>query len=90
MVSTRRCTSIGLKEDARVTVHTIEHFMAALWGSDIDNILVEIDNAETPVADGSALTYMELIKEAGIKELPEERFIKRIEEPIWAKKLICI
>lgn len=86
VVSTRRCTSIGLKEDSRVTVHTIEHFMAALWGSDIDNIIVEIDNAETPVGDGSALTYIELIEEAGLKELPKERIIQKIEEPIWVKK----
>lgn len=86
VVSTRRCTSIGIKENSRATVHTIEHFMAALWGSDIDNIIVEIDNAETPVGDGSALIYIELIKEAGVKELPKERIIQKIEEAIWVKK----
>lgn len=86
VVSTKRCTSIGLKEDPATTVHTIEHIMAALWAADIDNIIIELDNAETPVADGSALPYIELIQEAGVKELAEERQIKKIEEPLWVRK----
>lgn len=86
VVSTRRCTSIGLKRDSSVTVHTIEHLMAALWGSDIDNIIIEVDNAETPVGDGSALTYIQLIQEAGVKELSKGRNVKKVNEAIWVEK----
>lgn len=86
VVSTRRCTSIGLKEDPAITVHTIEHLMAALWASDIDNIIIELDNPETPVADGSALPYIELIQEIGVKELREERKILKVEEALWVEK----
>ncbi|HOA40195.1 MAG TPA: UDP-3-O-acyl-N-acetylglucosamine deacetylase [Halanaerobiales bacterium] len=86
VVSSRRCTSIGLKEDPAITVHTIEHLMAALWASDIDNIIIELDNPETPVADGSALPYIELIQEIGVKELREERKILKVEEALWVEK----
>lgn len=86
VVSTRRCTSIGLKDDPAVTVHTIEHIMAALWACDIDNIIIELDNPETPVADGSALPYVELIRQTGVKELEEERQIIKVDEPLWVRK----
>lgn len=85
VVSTKRCTSIGFREKDELTVHTIEHLMAALWASDIDNLIIEIDNAETPVGDGSALPYIELLEEVGVKELEKPRIIKKIEGAIWAK-----
>mgnify|MGYP000533685399 CR=1 FL=1 len=86
VVSTKRCTSIGLAGDKGITVHTIEHLMAALWASDIDNIIIEIDNAETPVGDGSALPYMQLVKGVGVVELSKPRRIKEIKKSIWARK----
>ncbi|NLJ83940.1 MAG: UDP-3-O-[3-hydroxymyristoyl] N-acetylglucosamine deacetylase [Halanaerobiaceae bacterium] len=86
VVSTRRCTSIGLKEDPAATVHTIEHIMAALWASDIDNIIIELDNPETPVADGSALPYIELIQQTGVRELAEERQVIKVDEALWVRK----
>ncbi len=86
VVSTKRCTSIGLSEDNQTAIHTIEHLMAAIWASDIDNIIIELDNAETPVGDGSALPYIKLIEDAGIVELSEPRKVKKIQEPIYAIK----
>ncbi|MFP4015620.1 MAG: UDP-3-O-acyl-N-acetylglucosamine deacetylase [Halanaerobiales bacterium] len=86
VVSTKRCTSIGLIENNDIVIHTIEHLMAALWASNIDNIIIEINDAETPVGDGSALPYIELIEEVGVCELPEARQIKKIEKSIWARK----
>jgi UDP-3-O-[3-hydroxymyristoyl] N-acetylglucosamine deacetylase len=63
VADTRMCTMIGL-DDARVG--TIEHLMAALAASGIDNLTVELDGAEVPVLDGSAEPWMFLLDCAGI------------------------
>ena len=60
------CTTIS--NDYGVKVSTIEHLMAALYGLGIDNLIVEIDNEEVPILDGSAKVFIEKIKTAGIKE----------------------
>ncbi|HNW33593.1 MAG TPA: UDP-3-O-acyl-N-acetylglucosamine deacetylase [Candidatus Ozemobacteraceae bacterium] len=59
-----RGTTIGCGGD--VVVQTVEHVMSALYGMGIDNAEVEIDGAEPPVMDGSALCFAEAIREAGI------------------------
>ncbi len=46
-------------------VSTIEHLMGALFGLGIDNALIEIDNEEVPILDGSAKYFIEKIKSAG-------------------------
>jgi len=56
-----------------VKVATVEHCMAALVGSDLDNVLIEIDNAEVPILDGSAIEFMNAIDEVGSVEQEEER-----------------
>ena len=48
-------------------VSTIEHLMGALFGLGIDNALIEIDNEEVPILDGSAKKFIEKIISAGIK-----------------------
>ena len=50
-----------------VKVSTIEHLMGALFGLGIDNAIIEIDNEEVPILDGSAKIFIEKIIEAGIK-----------------------
>lgn len=59
-----RGTTIGSESGA--VVHTVEHVMAALYGMGIDNAEVEIDGAEPPVLDGSALRFAEGLRDAGI------------------------
>ena len=49
-----------------VRVSTIEHLMGALFGLGIDNILIEIDNEEVPILDGSAKLFIEKIKNVGL------------------------
>jgi UDP-3-O-acyl N-acetylglucosamine deacetylase len=61
-------------------VHTVEHFLAALWALEIDNILVEIDNAELPALDGSASEFLRLLKEAGTVDQDATREIIKIIE----------
>ena len=50
-----------------VKVSTIEHLMGALFGLGIDNALIEIDNEEVPILDGSAKEFIEKIIEVGLK-----------------------
>ena len=59
VVDTRLCTVIG---DGRgVNVGTIEHLMAALAGTGVDNALIEIDGPEVPIMDGSAAPFVFLL-----------------------------
>ena len=51
-----------------VKVSTIEHLMAALFGLGIDNVMIELNNEEVPILDGSAKIFIEKIKSVGIKE----------------------
>ena len=61
-----------ISNDYGVKVSTIEHLMGALFGLGIDNALIEIDNEEIPILDGSAKNFIEKILEVGFKssELP--------------------
>ena len=54
-------------------VHTVEHVMAALVGLQIDNILIELDNNEPPVGDGSAKPYVDLLLSAGFEKQKEPK-----------------
>ena len=60
------CTTIS--NEYGVKVSTIEHLMAALFGLGIDNAIIEIDNFEIPILDGSSKVFIEKIKSVGIKE----------------------
>ncbi len=56
-----------ISNEMGVKVSTIEHLMGALFGLGIDNILIEIDNEEVPILDGSAKEFIEKIISAGLK-----------------------
>jgi UDP-3-O-[3-hydroxymyristoyl] N-acetylglucosamine deacetylase len=56
-----------ISNDEGVRVSTIEHLMGALFGLGIDNVLIEIDNEEVPILDGSAKEFIEKILGAGFK-----------------------
>ena len=58
-----RRTSVGSQE---VIMHTIEHVMATLAGLQIDNVIIEANAPEPPAMDGSALPFVEILKDAGI------------------------
>ena len=60
---TSRGTVIGIG-NARVS--TLEHSLAALTGMDLDNVLVEIDNEEVPILDGSSRFFVQAIEEVGV------------------------
>ena len=80
VVDTQRGTVLG-KGDIRVS--TIEHGMAALYALGIDNCLIQVNGPEFPILDGSAIKYIEKIREVGIDEqnAPKDYYIirKKIE-----------
>lgn len=65
-----------------VKVHTVEHVLAALTGSGVDNAIVELDASEPPIADGSAREYCKMIQSAGIVAQAEAREPYRVTQPL--------
>ena len=63
-------------------VSTIEHLMGALFGLGIDNALIEIDNEEVPILDGSAKIFIEKIIEAGVENTKAPIKIIKINKEI--------
>ena len=59
------CTTITNPDD--VSVSTIEHLMGAFYGLGIDNAMIEIDNQEVPILDGSAKIFVEEINRVGVE-----------------------
>src|SRR5271157_148086 len=65
-----------------VLISTTEHLLSALAGLDVDNVLVEIDNLELPILDGSARPFVELITKAGIRRQRARRTYAKIVKPL--------
>ena len=74
------CTTISNEEG--VSVSTLEHLMGALFGLGIDNALIEIDNYEVPILDGSAKIFVEEILKVGIKTSSVPIKVIKIEKKI--------
>ncbi len=77
--STKRSTDLKYKN---AQVRTVEHLLAAISGFQIDNIIIEIDNIEIPILDGSAKIFTQIIEQAGIQELEEEKDYYEIKRKI--------
>lgn len=65
VVDTRNCTAI---KSGDALVSTIEHIMAALYAYGIDNALIEIDNQEFPIMDGSAKVFCDIFEKLELEE----------------------
>ena len=79
VIDVTRGTTIGVDG---IEIHTIEHLLAAIHGLNIDNLLIEIDNIEVPILDGSAKEYVDLFIKSGFKEQDEHRLELVIDETI--------
>lgn len=79
VVDTSRGTLLE-KNGARIG--TIEHSLAALVGMGLDNVLIDVNNEEAPIIDGSARVFVEGIEQAGIVSQKEERHYLEIKEKI--------
>lgn len=60
------------------TVQTVEHLLAALYVFGVDSLEVELDGAEIPAMDGSALPFVQALLESGVESLPLEKTSVRV------------
>ena len=77
--SAKLCTT--LKNEFGIKVSTVEHLLAALYICEIDNAIIEINNEEVPIMDGSAKDFINGISKAGIKKNKNKRkYLKVLEK----------
>jgi UDP-3-O-[3-hydroxymyristoyl] N-acetylglucosamine deacetylase len=69
-----------------VLISTTEHLLSALIGMGVDNVIVELDNLELPILDGSALPYVEALEKAGIRTQRRQREYIRVLKPIEVRE----
>lgn len=87
VVSTERSTKLGQNG---ATIQTTEHILAALYGMQVDNALIKVKGSEIPILCGSAQSFVEAIKKAGIIELNAEREYFILDENIkWENEDGC-
>ncbi len=78
------CTTIS--NDYGVKISTIEHLMGALYGTGIDNVLIEVDGDELPILDGSAKNYVNEISKTGIEISNSPIKVIKIEKKVIFEK----
>lgn len=84
---TRLSTTIINESGAKVS--TVEHLMAAIWGCKIDNLIIEIDNEETPIMDGSSQSFVEILQQAGIQTQDAPKKLLKLLKPITVEDGDC-
>jgi len=72
--------TVLIKDNIRIS--TIEHCLASVFSTDIDNIIIELNAEELPIMDGSAKYFFEALEQAGIQEQKEDRFEFQLDEYI--------
>lgn len=79
VVNTQRGTNL---EKLGVKIQTSEHVLAACVGCDLDNVIIELNESEPPIMDGSSKYFVEAIEKAGIVEQEAERYCYVVKEVI--------
>ena len=69
-----------------VLISTTEHLLSALIGFGVDNVIVEVDNLEIPILDGSALPYVEAFQSVGLKQQRRKREYLRILKEVEVRE----
>ena len=65
-----------------VLISTTEHVLSVLYSMGIDNAIIQIDNLEVPIVDGSGLPFIRAIQDAGIRTYRRRRRYLRIKRPV--------
>ena len=65
-----------------VLISTTEHLLSVLYSMGIDNAVIEIDNLEVPIVDGSGAPFAELIRQAGLRTLRRKRRYLKIRKEV--------
>ena len=84
VVDTRLGTTI--RNAHGVTVSTIEHVMAALWGAGVDNVLIELDAPEVPIMDGSSEPFTAELAATGLVYVPVPRRVLRVLKKVEVRE----
>ncbi len=79
VIDTQLATTLGANG---LSVSTVEHLLAALYGMGIDNLLVEVDSPELPIMDGSAAPFIYLIQSVGVEIQSGFKKFMEIKKPI--------
>ena len=82
--SAKLCTTI--QNNFNVNISTVEHLLAALYITGIDNALIEISSSEVPIMDGSSKEFVETILKVGIKEQKSKRKYLKILKKFQLKE----
>ena len=80
VTSAKLCTT--LENDQGVKVSTVEHLLAALYITGIDNAIIEIDNEEVPIMDGSSKDFLEVLKNTTLLNQSKNRKYLKISNKI--------
>jgi UDP-3-O-[3-hydroxymyristoyl] N-acetylglucosamine deacetylase len=87
VIDTMLATTLGIQSSGQtISISTVEHILAALYGLEIDNALISIDGPEVPIMDGSAAPFVTKILEAGIEMQQAPRKVLVIRKPIDLKE----
>lgn len=78
--STQLCTTLG--DVYGNTISTVEHILSALYGLDIDNVFIDLDNNEVPVNDGSSKKFVDEIDRVGVSDQQSFKAYVKILKPI--------
>ena len=84
VVDLSRGTSI---EQSGARINTVEHTMAALVGLEIDNVLIQLDGPEPPIADGSSIQFVNILKDAGTEEQNAQRDFLEVTESVFHREV---
>jgi len=90
VIATRLSTTLG--QDG-VEVQTVEHLMSAVYAVGIDHLIVRIDGPEIPIADGSALPFVELLQAAGRRRVVGVRTAMALTSEVgvcWGERRITL
>ncbi len=79
VVDNFRDTTLGIKD---IHIRQVEHVLAAVYGLEIDNIVVEVDSNEPPVIDGSAKPFVDILQKTGFVEQDSPKDYLEIKETI--------
>ncbi|GJQ19951.1 MAG: bifunctional enzyme LpxC/FabZ [Bacteroidia bacterium] len=79
VVDVARGTTLAVGE---ARVHTTEHVLAAVFGLQVDNLIIELDNIEPPIADGSAKPFVDMLLKAGFVDQDEPKDYLVIDQTI--------
>lgn len=79
VIATGLATTLGMEG---ASVATVEHLMATLRGLGVDNVVVEISGGEVPIMDGSAASFVFMVRNAGLRVLAAPRRVMRVSRTV--------